>query len=1451
MNAPGAESGGMLGQEEEQHTRNSPTSSVCYLGQVESELKRILKKAEGPPTNDHGANTVREPSPRQPQASDNESDITPRSEAPEAPSCAETPADYYGSTTGNYFSPRPMRVYPTYLPTSAPASADTSPIQSLNASTTSIDKHLEHPSPSSTAEHNERPSVHRDFSDSSTASSTTVKGSVLDHLMRSSASQLPHREYPNQAYSALQSQRYPSSYHPRQLSRALSCHPSDLGHHPPSHAVASGHPQDHGFGETRTRTAGNSPIGSPGLFTPSTPPARPLLGLPDEHGFYSSPYLHFTQRQAPKETHIADVDVDPISGRKVINHYEVIDELGRGVHGKVKLGRNLQTGQYVAIKIVERYSKKRRLGKNTSQEDKIKKEIAILKKARHDNIVSLLEVIDDPAVRKVYIILEHVELGEVKWRHEAEKEIALVEYHRIQREAAGIFDNAAAAMEDERILQVARRRREQKERRRAREIQRRAMRAAGPEAWSLEHGGDTDDDISDFDTASRVSTAGSERERGEGLEVLANRHTLAASPSPMPPLAEDEMATLTKDGEEALERSKASNSSLKGLTDKPSSVSPTGLEGTMYGAYEPVVARGRTPSVAGSAASGPTWADDGGEIPEHFRYVPVMTLSAARQVLRDTVLGLEYLHFQGVIHRDIKPANLLQTRDHKIKISDFGVSYLGRGLGDYANGELSESDAADIDEAVELAKTVGTPAFYAPELCQTDPDPDVEAPPVTGQIDVWALGVTLFCLVFGRVPFHANDTFALMRRISEDPVYIPRQRLKAVDEGVRSRPSSHGRLMPMNSNKRAPHDLEYEDIGEDLHHLLRRLLEKDPRRRITLHEVKCHSWLLADLDARAWLELTNVDRREHGRRIEVSKEDVDKAVVPLNLIERMLSGTRSGIRRLGGALGLGKGDKSRKRAQSSATNPDTGPPSAASSSSTISQDARRPSLKVDEQLFSALKASRAEGEHPLSQSVTASPEPKEHSQFFLEPSSQPSSRPETPNDSSEKVNRTAGPTDRKRPVMERAKSTSASIKTIKPSDLPRTDRAVSHAVPPPPLSTPIALDTASSSSLSGLLGGAGRRIIRNMRSRERSSTTQADQERTKSIDRVMDRNTDAHGEPSLALSNAVAEGHVNLPEALQEISPAPSSVASPTSPQRNLHVTDNIVSRHSSLSSASSRPSRRQSRADPPQPHQSPPQATGACSSLPRETSDDRITRAREEQWRRRVLEDSIDRDRPGSAHFSRPTSALGQGPCPPSPDDQIFLRQEMTKAQADQASPLETSPTSYPLGLQSGPVTSNSSEDHFASRLSQSTSNPSIPSVISASSSIVPDDGVTLRKHSEAAEYSSGDTATEGYNSAANYSSGETANPPDRTLEEDDGYAGDHAVESEDEDDSDEDELLMMNPRKHKGAGHIRSNSISNAQLARKHAVHGSGASSIKSARSGSNGTVKKVPRSQLEVDD
>jgi SNF1-activating kinase 1 len=116
-------------------------------------------------------------------------------------------------------------------------------------------------------------------------------------------------------------------------------------------------------------------------------------------------------------THKAQVEQDFITGRKLINQYEIIDEIGRGAHGKVKLGRSLETSDYVAIKIIQRFSKKRKLGKVTfDPEVKVKREIAILKKIRHPNVVGLLEVIDDPELKKIYMVLEHVELGEIVWR---------------------------------------------------------------------------------------------------------------------------------------------------------------------------------------------------------------------------------------------------------------------------------------------------------------------------------------------------------------------------------------------------------------------------------------------------------------------------------------------------------------------------------------------------------------------------------------------------------------------------------------------------------------------------------------------------------------------------------------------------------------------------------------------------------------------------------------------------------------------------------------------------------------------------------------------------------------------------------------------------------------------------------------------------------------------------
>ncbi|EGG11108.1 uncharacterized protein MELLADRAFT_29246, partial [Melampsora larici-populina 98AG31] len=155
---------------------------------------------------------------------------------------------------------------------------------------------------------------------------------------------------------------------------------------------------------------------------------------------------------------------------------------------------------------------------------------------------------------------------------------------------------------------------------------------------------------------------------------------------------------------------------------------------------------------------------EGGQViwQDEITQTPLMTVEQVRRTFRQVLLGLEYLHYQGIIHRDIKPANLLWTADREtVKISDFGVSHL--------SGVLKRSGSNDQA----LRKTEGSPAFMAPELCSPNTFGKGERPGVGKGIDIWALGVTLFCLLFGRTPFKAPNEYELFNVIWREAVVIP------------------------------------------------------------------------------------------------------------------------------------------------------------------------------------------------------------------------------------------------------------------------------------------------------------------------------------------------------------------------------------------------------------------------------------------------------------------------------------------------------------------------------------------------------------------------------------------------------------------------------------------------------------------------------------------------------
>ncbi|BCR83750.1 putative serine/threonine protein kinase [Aspergillus chevalieri] len=1014
--------------------------------------------------------------------------------------------------------------------------------------------------------------------------------------------------YPDQSYASLQTQVHPTYQPPLLRSRPQQTH----------HDIRSRLAQSRA-----ARTAGNTPLSSPGLFSFKSP--RPVSSTPvatDNGTRVSSPYLHPTQLQPPpKETHTVEVDRDLVTGNKVINEYEILAELGRGEHGKVKLGRHVTTRKKVAIKIVQRYTKRRRLGKLGSPEDKVKKEVAILKKARHPNIVGLLEVIDDPNRQKVYIVLEYVENGEIIWRRRGLREIVHVDKIRLEREKSGIDDSPSFLEESRQYIRTAQHLRRQREKARERRQALAEYAQQGPiPAWSLEHGAESEDEEDgDEEAANGLAIA-----RTSSRSIMSSNNDDSPSPS----------------------FSSACDPALNAV------------EGSMYGPYaeitppRPFERRFSTASSSfGYAPSEPEWfAED-----DEMSYVPCLTINEARHAFRDSVLGLEYLHYQGIIHRDIKPANLLLTKDHRVKISDFGVSYLGHPMRDEEEEEQTEINGTEVDDVRELSKTVGTPAFYAPELCYTGDDfldQVGSVPKITGAIDVWSLGVTLYGMVFGRLPFVSDDEYSMFQTIVKKEVYIPRKRLKPVedDPGTFSQwPKS------LSSEKRQQHEIAYEDIDDELYDLLKRLLTKDPIKRITLKEIKHHPWVLHGLpNPRGWVEDTDPNYQSKGKRIEVSSEEVTSAVSKVPIIKRV----QEKMSKWGNYL-TGRKDKdkdSRKRTSTTDSLTSTSNSSSTSLGKYLwNNTSRQPSPRVEED-WSARPSRQGKEEHPLSRSVAASPIGRENqtSYFVMQDSRSDPSLPQT---------QTTAP----RPdVLERATSTAStadSIKTVTPSD-PET--ALWTAQSPHP-ATPNLVETLGTSSIGGLFGGASRRLARGLQ------TGDWRPEKTVAAEEAGGVAGDRRSEPSLALSVASAVGQM-------QNSGLWKGASSPSSRTQSPHSSHTVHRRNRS--------------------QQLPARPSAESFALTREA----LLRQRQPE---NVPSSGLAKTVEDESCSNEPLRHLREVPTP-SKTAELLTENTPTDAPSNG---LTTSPPS-------AATISSSSADEYNSGMSHSESYPSIPSVVSGASS-------------------------------------------------------------------------------------------------------------------------------------
>jgi serine/threonine-protein kinase len=112
--------------------------------------------------------------------------------------------------------------------------------------------------------------------------------------------------------------------------------------------------------------------------------------------------------------------------------------------------------------------------------------------------------------------------------------------------------------------------------------------------------------------------------------------------------------------------------------------------------------------------------------------------------------AIGYAHTKGLIHRDIKPQNILLTADLDIKVTDFGIA---KGLGDAT--------------LTQTGFTLGTVHYFSPEQAQ--------GKPAMAQSDLYSIGIVLYEMLTGRIPFESDSPVALALKHIEEPPPSPRR----------------------------------------------------------------------------------------------------------------------------------------------------------------------------------------------------------------------------------------------------------------------------------------------------------------------------------------------------------------------------------------------------------------------------------------------------------------------------------------------------------------------------------------------------------------------------------------------------------------------------------------------------------------------------------------------------
>jgi calcium-dependent protein kinase len=174
----------------------------------------------------------------------------------------------------------------------------------------------------------------------------------------------------------------------------------------------------------------------------------------------------------------------------------------------------------------------------------------------------------------------------------------------------------------------------------------------------------------------------------------------------------------------------------------------------------------------------------GGELIEIFPQEGALPESDALDYIRRILMAVNHVHRIGIVHRDLKPENFLFSTTkstHELKLVDFGLS-----------NKFS-------DKFEKLHSTVGTPFYIAPEVLKSNYD---------SKCDLWSVGIILYIMLSGDLPFYAENVNAVFKKI-ESGVF-----------------SMRGTI--------------WDDISEESKHLVSRLICLNTHDRLSAQEALMH-----------------------------------------------------------------------------------------------------------------------------------------------------------------------------------------------------------------------------------------------------------------------------------------------------------------------------------------------------------------------------------------------------------------------------------------------------------------------------------------------------------------------------------------------------------------------------------------------------------------------------------